>query len=736
MLRLRFAMLAFTALPAFAVPPVAAPAIDDPDARAAATVSQMHPDERTILTVGIMALPEFDSKKPLPQGAVIGAGYVPGIPRLHIPALKETDASLGVAWVDGGRHDGATALPSGLAMGATWNTELMRLGGAMIGGEARSKGFNVLLAGGMNLMRDPRNGRTFEYLGEDPLHTGLMSGAAVSGIQSAHVISTVKHFALNGQETGRMVASSNITDAAARESDLLAFQIAIERGRPGAVMCAYNRVNQAYSCGNDYLLNQVLKGDWGYKGWVMSDWGAVHDLSDALHGLDQQSGSQLDAKVYFDQTLATAASQDPTYAKRVADMNRRILRSMYAVDIGSAGDVPAAIQPKANAEVAETIAREGMVLLRNREHVLPLSAQIKRIAVIGGFADSGVLAGGGSSHVQSEEGPAISVPLTNNGQFANFITQAYHRSAPVAALQKRVPDAKIIYRDGRYLSEAVRAARDSEVALVFATEWRCEGFDVPDLRLPDGQDELIAAVTAVNPHTIVVLETGGPVLMPWLEQTAAVLEAWYPGARGAPALAALLFGDVNPSGKLPVTFPANLAQLPRPALPGADTIEPSFVDPPPPGTMVDVDYNIEGSDVGYRWFARRGENPLFPFGYGLSYTNYTYANLNVKASSTPVGSFTVTNSGTVSGQEIAQLYLVGAPQGARRRLIGWAKLPLQPGESKPVTIDIERRVLADYDSKAHRWHIAKGEYTFGAGPSSADLPLKFKLKLDTAEFGR
>ncbi|HEX9473481.1 MAG TPA: glycoside hydrolase family 3 N-terminal domain-containing protein, partial [Steroidobacteraceae bacterium] len=249
----------------------AAPLPKDPDARAAAVLAQMRPDERTILTVGVMALP-FADPAPIPPGAVIGAGFVPGIPRLQVPPLKETDASLGVAWVLGSRHDGATALPSGLAMGATWNLELMRTGGAMIGSEARSKGFNVLLAGGMNLMRDPRNGRTFEYLGEDPLHTGLMSGAAVSGIQSTHVISTVKHFALNGQETGRKVASSNLSDAAARESDLLAFQIAIEQGHPGAVMCAYNKVNQAHACGSDYLLNQVLKGAWAYPGWVMSDW--------------------------------------------------------------------------------------------------------------------------------------------------------------------------------------------------------------------------------------------------------------------------------------------------------------------------------------------------------------------------------------------------------------------------------------------------------------------------------
>lgn len=732
---MRRPVLLLTLLSALLAPALAAvPPPADPDTRAAAVVAQLRPEERTILTVGVMALP-FADPAPIPPDAVIGAGFVPGIPRLHVPPLKETDASLGVAWVLGSRHDGATALPSGLAAGATWNTELMRAGGAMIGGEARAKGFNVLLAGGMNLMRDPRNGRTFEYLGEDPLHSGLMAGAAVRGIQSTHVISTVKHYALNGQETGRKVASSNLSDAAARESDLLAFQIAIEQGHPGAVMCAYNKVNQAHACGSDYLLNQVLKGAWGYPGWVMSDWGAVHGLTDALHGLDQQSGSQLDPAVFLGETLAKAAAQDPAYARRLRDMNQRILRSIYAVGADSA-EPAAPIDAEADARVAQAMANEGIVLLRNRNHALPLSGQLKRIAVIGGYADSGVISGAGSSQVQSADGPALSVPLTNNGAYANFITQAYHRSVPLKAIEARLPGAKIDYRDGRYLSEAARTARAAEVALVFVTEWRSEGFDVPDLQLPDGQETLIAAVAAANPRTIVILETGGPVLMPWLEQTDAVLEAWYPGARGAEALTAILFGDVNPSGKLPVTFPARLEQLPRPALPGAEVIEPTYTDEPPPGTVLDVDYSIEGSDVGYRWFARRGERPLFPFGFGLSYTAFDYATLTATAGQAPTARFMVTDTGAVAGLETAQLYLLAAPQGERRRLLGWVKLPLRPGESKPAEITIDRRLLADFDSKAQRWHLAAGHYTLAAGPSSADLPLRVDLQLKAADFGR
>jgi hypothetical protein len=243
--------------------------------------------------------------------------------RLGVPALKETDASLGVAYAMGARGDGATALPSGMAMAATWDPELLRAGGAMIGAEARAKGFNVMLAGGVNLMREPRNGRGFEYLGEDPWLAGTLAGAAVAGIQAQRVISTVKHFALNDQETGRMFLDVRIGDAAARESDLLAFQVAIERGQPGAVMCAYNRINGAYGCGNDYLLNQVLKRDWGFKGWVMSDWGAVHGVDDAP-GPDQQSGEQ------------SRAVSGPAYARRrVSDMNRRIC-VLYAAGLDAA----------------------------------------------------------------------------------------------------------------------------------------------------------------------------------------------------------------------------------------------------------------------------------------------------------------------------------------------------------------------------------------------------------------
>ena len=687
----------------------------DPDARAAAVERRMTDAERVTITHGILAIPFGDTK--VPEGVPLGAGYVAGIPRLAVPALTETDASLGVAYVGGLRKDGATALPSGLAMGATWDPALLRRGGETIAGEAHAKGFNVLLAGGINLVRDPRGGRNFEYLGEDPLHSGLLGGAAVAGIQSRHVIATVKHFAINAVETGRQFHNAIIGTPALRMSDLLAFEIAIERGTPGAVMCAYNRVNGASACGNDALLNGTLKRDWGYKGFVMSDWGAVHGLDFALKGLDQQSGEQLDDKVYFADALSAAARGDARYRTRLADMNRRILRSMFAVGVDTHPPAIAPIDFAANARVAQQVAEQGIVLLRNRG-VLPLAATARRIAVIGGYADSGVLSGGGSSQVQGVGGPAIAIP-TIDGPFAALLAQSYQRSAPLAAIRARAPKADVVFRNGRYIADAVTAAKQADVAIVFATQWMTEGLDAPDLSLPDGQDALIAAVAKANPNTIVVLETGSQVLMPWLDDTAAVLEAWYPGARGGEAIAAILFGDVNPSGRLPVTFPASVDQLPRPKLPGSDTIEPDFMGKGKPGQTLDIDYGIEGADVGYRWFANRHAAPLFPFGFGLSYTTFAHGPLTIVPGPTPVARFTVTNTGKRDGAEVGQVYLVGTPGGATTRLAGFAKVQLKPGERRMVEVPIDPRILADWQDG--KWTMAAGTYRLALGTSATQL---------------
>lgn len=688
-----------------------------PDGQAQAILQTLTLEEKVKLVHGIMPLPLFPGMV-LPAGAIPSAGYVAGVPAKGVPAMTETDASLGVAYVFGLRGDGATALPSGPAIAATWNPELAYQGGAMIGQEAWRSGFNVLLAGGVNLARDPRNGRNFEYLGEDPLLSGVMAGEAIRGIQSQHVISTVKHYALNDLETGRRVLNARISEAALRESDLLAFDIAIKRGEPGSVMCAYNLVNGAPACGNDFLLNKVLKRDWGFKGWVMSDWGAVHGLEDALKGLDQQSGEQLDKAVYFGVPLLEAAKSDKAYAARLDDMSHRIVRTMIRIGVMEHPPVKTPLDREAGARVAKSVAAQGMVLLRNQKDLLPLAASARRIAVIGGHADLGVLSGAGSSQVAPREGPSVVDVMGGEGPLPMIRRALYMPSSPLKAIRAHAPKAHVTFDDGRYPSAAADLAKRSDVVIIFATQWMVEAYDAPDLSLPGGQDALIAAVAAANPNTIVVLETGGPVTMPWLDSVGAVVEAWYPGARGGEAIADLLFGKTSPSGRLPMTFPASVGQTPHPVLPGADL---------PEGQPFDVDY-AEGSDVGYRWFAKTAAKPLFPFGFGLTYTQFSYSGLVVKAGAAPTVSFMVQNKGAKAGTDVPQLYLTQSPGRRQQRLIGWSRVDLDAGESKSVTVTVDPKMLADWDQKAGGWRVDAGAYQVAVGASATDLALAGTLK--------
>lgn len=694
--------------------------------RARETVTKMAPEEKTILTHGIMAIPLGPDSPPMPVDAVPGAGYIPGIPRLGIPALRETDASLGVAYAAGLRNDNATALPSGLSIASSWNPALVEASGRMIGFEARAKGYNVMLAGGVNRMRDPRNGRNFEYLGEDPLLAGTLVGHSIRGVQSNNIIATIKHLALNGQETGRHFADSKISKANARESDLLAFQIGIEIGQPGSVMCAYNRVNGEQACANDWLLNKVLKMDWGYKGFVMSDWGAVPNLDAALKGLDQQSGEQLDTEVFFGEKLAAAAIGDPVWSARLDDMNVRILTAIYAAGLDKHPTVPGGnIDYDANAKVAKEVARQGIVLLRNQNNALPLARSAKNILVIGGLATSGVLSGAGSSQVIGDSGPAASIPVGGTAPFAGFQNIVYHRSPPFAAIEAMAQQANVRFRSGRSVSEAAAEAKKSDIVIVFVNQWSGEGFDQPDLALPEGQDALIDAVAAANPNTIVVLQTGGPVLMPWLDKTAAVLQAWYPGIKGGDAIASVLFGETNPSRRLPITFPASEQQLPRPKLDGFDRLEPDFIGREPKGAApLIVDYDIEGSDLGYRWNARKGHKALFPFGFGLSYTNFEHSNLKMNGMT---ATMMVENTGSREGATVVQLYLTQNPNGPQKRLAGYQRVDLKAGESKTLTIAVEPRVVAEFSENG--WNIAPGPYTFALGDNAEKLTQTVKVKL-------
>ncbi len=693
----------------------------DPDARAREVEAAMTDDERFSLLVGVMGAgdmwPLRDER--IPPDVPMSAGYVPGIARLGIPALRMSDAGLGVTNPGFRPGDTATALPAGLALAASFNPALARAAGSVIGVEARSRGFNVQLAGAMNLARDPRNGRNFEYLSEDPLLSATMAAEQIAGIQQHGVICTAKHFSLNCNETNRHWLDAVIDPDAHRESDLLAFEIAIERGRPGAVMAAYNKVNGDYAAANPVLLNEVLKGAWGYPGWVMSDWGGTPSWECALAGLDQECGAQIDALLWQSETfgapLRAAYADGRLPRQRVSDMVRRILRSMFAVGIDQWGPAP---DPDLNAhnDIALEIARQGIVLLQNRG-VLPLLAGSGRIAVIGGYAHRGVPAGFGSSTVVPPGGYADVIPIGGSGLEAGMRNLYLVPSSPLDELRNLLPHAHIDFDPGISPAEAVPVARRADVAIVYAARAEGEGFDGADLSLPWGQDGMISAVAAANPNTVVVLQTGNPVVMPWRDSVSAILQAWYPGQQGGRAIAEILTGQVNPSGRLPISFPADLDQTPRPQL----------------GSPTNIDYS-EGADVGYRWFARTGQGPLFAFGHGLSYTNFEYRDLEVTGGQTVRVAVTVVNTGNRGGADVPQLYLAGAPGEGRLRLLGFQRVELEPGESRRVSIDADPRLLARHERGS--WRITPGPHTVAVGASALALNLVAEVELAGRTFGR
>lgn len=701
--------------------------------RADALLSQMTEGEKLTLVAGYFGVwsprvpKEYRSRMP------DSAGFVPGIPRLNIPDLTETDASLGVA--NGGfmrPNDEAVALPSSVMTAATWNPQMAYDGGAMIGAEARNKGFNVLLAGGINLTREPRAGRTFEYAGEDPALAGIMVGESIRGIQALNIISTIKHFALNDHETGRMILNADIDEAALRESDLLAFELAMSRGAPGSVMCAYNRIDGAYACENDFLLNQVLKQDWGFGGFVMSDWGAVHSTVDAAnHGLDQESSQFSDAHPFFAAPLKAALDAGTVSQARLDDMAGRIIRTMISKGVM---DHPVKKQPlhlKADLAVAQRDAEEGIVLLRNQNQTLPIrreALQNKRILVLGGYADVGVMSGGGSSQV---------IPIDYFKQIAPWKTGhmkhptgasqitarnpvIFNPPSPLSAIrelaEKRAPGTRVVFYNGTSIATATRLAKRADMIIVFATQWMQEGRDNRDLTLAGQQDALIEKMAALNPRTVVVLETGGPVLMPWLDKVGAVLEAWYPGNRGGPAIANVLFGKVNPSGHLPLTFPASVKQLPHRYIAGFGTRAPRAVTNDAI-TAFDTFYQ-EGAYVGYKWFALNNEVPLFPFGFGLSYSHFALEKLAAAGGPSITVNFNIRNYGKVAGKGVGQIYVM--PPGGAVRLVGWQKVWLKPGETKRVAVRADRRLLARFDTEKHMWHIEGGDYQVFLARSATD----------------
>jgi beta-glucosidase len=575
----------------------------------------------------------------------------------------------------------------------------------MIGAEARATGHNTMLSGGINLAREPRNGRNFEYVGEDPLLAGTMGGALIDGIQSNRIISTIKHYAVNDQETLRTTLDVTISAAAMRQSDLLAFELAIEKSSPGSVMCSYNLINGRWGCENDYLLNTVLKHDWGYKGFVMSDWGAVHSTVGAANGgLDQFTGFCCkDDKPWFAPPAMKAALQSGAISQtRLDDMVERILWALFAK--GPADD-PVKVMPidyAANAAVSQKAAEESLVLLKNDGDLLPLRG-VKSLAVIGGNADKGVLAGAGSSDVTPVGG---AVMIDNH---------TYLPSPPLDALKRELPKAKISFDGGADPAAAAALAAQSDVAIVFLNQHLSEGSDHA-LELTGNQDALVAAVAKANPKTIVVAETGGAIYMPWVGQVPAILEAFYPGIRGGDAIARILTGKVNPSGHLPISFPASPDQLARPDIAGLGQ---------PDGTPAEVLYD-EGAAIGYKWYDVKGYKPLFWFGHGLSYTRFSLSDVTAQPDGKAIKvSFSIRNSGKRAGKGVAQVYIAPADWKkagweAPKRLGAFAKSELKPGQRKQVALTVDPRLLATYEAAGNNWHIKAGTYRVMLGQASDD----------------
>ncbi len=680
-----------------------------PDERADRLVLAMTEDEKLTVVSGYFGIQKEWNQYRFPEARPQSAGLVRGVPRLGFTPQWQSDAGSGVA-TQGEAPPSLerTVLPSGILTAATWSPPLAERGGAMIGSEARATGFNVMLAGGVNLTREPRNGRTFEYAGEDPLLAGTMVGAMVRGIQSNRIVATVKHYAFNDQETGRGSANVLIDEAGARMSDLLAFQIAIELGDPGAVMCSYNQVNGVHACQSDWLLNQVLKRDWGFNGYVMTDWSAQHDtVLDANHGLDQETGLERIGKYIWLDKLAAAIARGDVRRARLDDMVHRIARTL--IEKGAVDDPvePGPIDLAAHAKITQADAEEGIVLMKN-DHVLPLPAGKTTIALIGGHADVGVLTGGGSAQVYAPGGNAVrGVGLQHWPG-----PQVFARSSPLEALRTELPQATIRWSDGADPRAAAEAAAKADVALVFVTEWTAESLDFP-LTLPDGQDALVEEVARANKHTVVVMETGGPVLMPWFDFVSGVVEAWYPGSMGGSAIARVLSGAVDPSGHLPVTFPRSLDELPHATIAGEGLAK---------GQSFDVRYD-EGAAVGYRWYDKREFDPLLPFGFGLGYTTFARDALAARVDGGELRvSFRVRNVGTRPGKDVAQIYVSPVAGGweSPKRLGGFAKVDLAPGASRELTVTVDPRLLAVWEPAGGGFRVAPGAYEVTLASSARD----------------
>jgi len=693
-----------------------------PDQRAELVLKEMTLDEKIALLHGNGMNGWPGPPNPHAYLGNGGAGFVLGVPRLGIPMIQQSDAAYGVrSSAENGRY--STALPSDIAGAASWDTHAACEYGALIGRELRAQGYNMTLGGGVNIARELRNGRTYEYQGEDPILAGTMVGNRIKCEQAQHVIGDIKHYAVNDQENGRNEVNSIIGKRAMRETDLLAFQIGIDIGNPGAVMCSYNAVNGTYACENHYLLTEVLRNDWGFKGFVVSDWGGTHSTVKAsAAGLDQEQPLE----DFYGEKLKQAVQSGKVSQAELDEHVRRVLRSEFLSGIVDYPVKKSVVDVEGGFDISRNLAEGSIVLLKNDGGQLPLDRnKLHSIAIIGPHADMGMISGGGSAQVD----PQGAAPPA-------WKSQVWFPTSPMKAVAAKAPSASVAFDSGANPATAADLARKSDAAIVFVYQWLSEDYDAPSLSLPDNQDALVEQVAAANPHTIVVLETGTAVTMPWAGKVSGILEAWYAGSKGADAVANILFGDVNPSGKLPLTFPRSDADMPHPTmtLPRPDQLgiaavmktgeaKPTF----------EVRYD-EGLKVGYKWYDAEHKEVLFPFGFGLSYTSFSYSGLSADSGNGVTVKFTVKNSGQRDGREVAEVYAALPAEAGEppKRLVGWSKVMLKAGESREVEIHVDPRYLSIYDEASNSWKLPSGEYTILVGGSSQNLPLKASLKLKGA----
>ncbi len=690
-----------------------------PEQRADLVLKQLTLDEKLSLLHGNGMANNPAWTMPLTPFANGGAGYVTGIPRLGIPPLIISDAAYGVRDSGiNGRY--STAMPSNLGAASAWDTVSACDYGAVIGSELRAQGFDMTLGGGVDLAREPRNGRTFEYTGEDPLLAGTLDGNMMKCEQAQHVVGDLKHYALNDQETGRSGVDVVVSKRAMQESDLLAFHIALSISNASAIMCSYNRINGPYACENPYILNEVLKRDWGFQGFVLSDWAGTHSTQAASQaGLDQEQPMA----DFFGPKLRQAVDSGAVPLAQIDDHARRVLFAEF--NSGIVDDPPhkSVVDVVKGLEVALRVEEKSIVLLKNENAILPIdTAKVRSIVVIGGHADVGMISGGGSAQVDPPGGNAILPPGKGATHWQDHI---WFPTSPFQALRDALPGTKVTFDAGADLNSAAAAARGADLAIVVGYQWEAEDSDLASLALPDNQNALIDAVAAANPHTLVVLESGTAVTMPWIDKVQGVVEAWYAGSAGHRALANVLTGAVNPSGKLPISFPRSEQDLPRSVIAPA----PRRNQADAPAAPYSVNYT-EGAAVGYRWYELEHKQPLFAFGYGLSYTTFTYSDLQIDAA-TRSARFAVKNTGNRPGTEIAEVY-ANPPQGSDepfRRLVGWARVQLAAGETKTVTVTVDTRVLQSFDEAHNHWDLKSGRYQILVGPSSDNTPLQGPLRI-------